>query len=89
MSDWNQSNIDHRDFQHSDRREDWEEVKHRRKSSKGCKRSKDKQHDYSNVVKRTLSLNGDYWWIVLECSKCGKRDWKSYDFHTPADPSIP
>jgi hypothetical protein len=77
MDDWTASNIKHRDFKHSDRQEDWEETKHRRKARKGCKKSKDGLHDFSKIIKKWLSLGGDYYWTVVECSKCGKHDWKT------------
>lgn len=79
MSDWTEENIKHRDFQHSDRPEDWETVKHRRKANKGCKKSSDRQHDYSNEFKRWLGYNGKYYWVVLECSKCHKHKWTVED----------
>ena len=75
FSEWKQRGLDHRDFQHSDRPEDWEETPHKPKSIKGCKRNKGLPHDYKKVIKwYSWSKNA---WYVIECSKCGKHNWRS------------
>lgn len=75
FSEWNQRNVDHRDFQHSDRYEDWEDVKHRRKPNKTvCKRNNGKPHDYVKIVKHYSWSN--FAWYEIECSKCGKKTWR-------------
>jgi hypothetical protein len=73
MTDWKEEAINYRDFRHSDRPEDWEDVKHRRKHSKGCKRNKGGPHDYQKVIKTFSWSTWSY--AVLECSKCGKNKW--------------
>ena len=48
VSDWKEGNIRHRDFQHSDRYEDWEDVKYRRrKPNRKCVSG----HDRSILVR--------------------------------------
>jgi hypothetical protein len=73
MTDWKEGSINYRDFRHSDHYEDWEEVKHRRKRTKNCKRNKGGAHLFTKIIKSYSWLGTK--WTVIECEKCGKQKW--------------
>lgn len=91
MGDWTEAGVQKRDFQHSDRIEDWEEVKYRRHRARrrGGKRMCAKFDGPCNFTvpvvlwtfyfKETKRSQ-----MAMSCDRCGRRDWPTWwTQHTP------